>query len=317
MPRDCATIDNMAHTTCIAVSTEVSEALADGRAVVALETTVVTHGLPPGEGLRTAVEIERVVRAQGAVPATIGVLRGRARVGMTRDEIQELADTPGVQKLNPGNLGAAIASGRPGSTTVAATLMLAARVGIRVMATGGIGGVHRGAAHTADISADVIALARYPVAIVCAGAKAVLDLPRTLEALETFGVPVLGFQTDHFPAFYRRSSGLPVDARIDTLDALAAAVRAHHQLTAPTAVVVANPIPVADEMPEDLYTRSVETALLDVEKSGIRGRAVTPFLLERMRSLTQGASISANRALLLHNARLAGQLAGALTLTTA
>jgi pseudouridine-5'-phosphate glycosidase len=307
----------MAQTTCIAVSTELSEALADGRPVVALETTVVTHGLPPGEGLRAAAEIEQAVRAQGAIPATIGVLRGRARVGLTRSEIQELAETPGVQKLNPSNLAAAIATGRPGSTTVAASLMIAARVGIRVMATGGIGGVHRGAMETADVSADLAALARYPVAVICAGAKAVLDLPRTLEALETFGVPVLGFRTDQFPAFYRRSSGLPVDARIDTIDALAAAVRAHHHIAAPTAVVVANPIPAAAEMPEDLYARSLETALLDVEKSGIRGRAVTPFLLERMRRLTQGASISSNRALLVSNAELAGRLAAALTLAHA
>ena len=294
------------------LSVEVARALDERRAVVALETTLVTHGLPAPEGLEAAAEMEGVVREAGAVPATTGVLGGRVRVGLPSRELAALAAAPGVQKLNPGNLAATVCSGRPGSTTVAATVMIAARAGIRVFATGGIGGVHHGARNTGDISADLMALARYPVAVVCAGAKAVLDLPRTLEMLETLGVPVLGFRTDRFPAFYRRDSGLEVDARVDDVEDLAAVVRTHLDLGT-GGVLVANPIPVESEMAEDLYARSLERAIADAEKAGVRGRGVTPFLLERMRQLSEGASLFSNRALLINNARLAGHLAVALS----
>lgn len=297
------------------VSSFVSAALKDSRPVVALETTLVTHGLPYPEGARAATELESVVVGHGAVPATIGVLDGGVRVGMTLDELHRLATSHDVAKLSLSNFAARVASGAPGSTTVAATLFVAARAGIEVFATGGIGGVHRDFEETGDVSADLIALARYPVAVVCAGAKAVLDLPRTVERLETLGVPVLGFGTEEFPAFYRRRSGLRVDQRFDDLDALAQAVRAHFNLGLGTGVVIGNPIPAEDEMPEALYERTLGAALREVSARGITGRSVTPFLLERMRELTGGESVEVNLALLRNNAALAADLAVALART--
>ena len=294
------------------VAPGVIAALAGRRAIVALETTLVTHGLPPPEGIETALALEAAVLESGAVPATIGVLDGAVRVGMSRAEIQRLARTADVAKLNPGNLGAGVASRRPGSTTVAATMLAACRAGIRVFATGGIGGVHRNASETGDVSADLHALARWPVAVVCAGAKAILDLPRTVEALESLGVPVFGYRTSTFPAFYRRDSGLRLDARFDEMSSLADAVRVHFHLDAGTGVVVANPVPEAHEMPADVYERSLATALADAARAGVRGRDVTPFLLDRLRVLTEGVSVFSNRALLVDNARVAGQLAVAL-----
>lgn len=295
----------------LSVAPEVSRALADRRPVVALETTVVTHGLPHPDGQEVAAQMEAAVRAEGAVPATIGVLRGQVRVGLSSAELLELAEA-GVQKLNLSNLAAQAASGRPGSTTVAASLFVAHRAGIVVLATGGIGGVHRGAAETGDVSADLAALSRFPVAVVCAGAKAVLDLPRTVEVLESLGVPIYGVGTDRFPAFYRRDGGLPVDHRFDRIDDLAAALRAHLQLGLGTGLLVANPIPAEHEMPREIYESALDQAIADAGLEGVRGRAVTPFLLERMRSLTAGRSVAANRALLLDNARVAGALAAAL-----
>ena len=290
------------------VAPDVRASLEAGRAVVALESTLVTHGLPPPDGLRVAAELEDEVRAAGALPATVGVLEGALRVGLTPEELARLAATPKVTKLNPGNLAAHVAAGASGSTTVAATMLAAARAGIRVFATGGIGGVHRDAAETGDVSADVFALARHPVAVVCAGAKAVLDLPRTVELLETLGVPVIGLGTDEFPSFYRRGSGLPVDARVETIAELAAVVRAHFEL-GEGGVLVANPIPVADELPEDVYEPALRQALREVGERGIRGRAVTPFLLDRLRESTGGRSVTANLALLRNDARVAGSLA--------
>ncbi len=281
--------------------------------MVALETTVVTHGLPRAEGLAAAAELEAAVREAGAEPATIGVLAGAVRVGMSHNDLDRLA-TSNPAKLNPSNLAAHVAAGASGSTTVAATMQVAARVGIQVFATGGIGGVHRGAAETGDVSADLAALARIPVAVVCAGAKAILDLEKTVEALETLGVPVLGLGTDHFPAFYRRSSGLPVDRRFDDVATIAAAVRAHWKLGMSTGVVVANPIPIEHEMPRETYEQALATALADATARDVRGRAVTPFLLDRVRELTEGRSVFSNRALLRHNARVAGQLAAELAL---
>jgi pseudouridine-5'-phosphate glycosidase len=279
---------------------------------VALETTVITHGFPRPDGLRLAREMEAEIEKHGAVPVTIGVLGGRARVGLRPTELKALATADDVAKLNPSNLAAGIASGRPGSTTVAATLLLAQQAGIRVLATGGIGGVHRGAATTGDVSADLVALARIKVAVVCAGAKAVLDLPRTREALETLGVPVYGFGTDRFPAFYRRDCGLAVDARFDDVKQLAGALRAHFALASGGGVVVANPVPLAHELAADVYERAIAQSLVDAEKAGVAGRDVTPFLLDRLRALTQGKSVATNRALLLNNARLAAELAVAL-----
>ena len=287
---------------------DVARALAAHSPVVALETTVVTHGLPHPEGVTTACVLEQVIRDAGATPATIGVIGGAIRVGLTRSELERLATTPNVAKVNLSNLAAAVASGQPGSTTVAATMFAAHAAGIRVFATGGIGGVHRDAAQSGDVSGDLTALARIPIAVVSAGAKAILDLPRTVEMLETLSVPVFGFGTDDFPAFYRRSTGLPVDRRYDSITELASAVRLHLSLGL-GGVLVANPIPVADEMPVELYDRAISTALADAAARGVRGRALTPFLLERMREVTGGESVRANVALLRHNAQVAAALA--------
>jgi pseudouridylate synthase len=288
------------------VAGAVAEALEAGRPVVALETTLVTHGLPSPYGVETALALEQEVRAAGAWPATIGVLDGTIRIGISGPELERLASAPAVAKLNPGNLAAGLASGAPGSTTVATTMFAARAAGIAVLATGGIGGVHRG--DSGDVSADLIALSRIPVAVVCAGAKAILDLPRTVEALETLGVPVFGIGTDEFPAFYRRSSGLPVDARFDSVERLAAAVSTHWRLASGTGIVIANPIPAQDEVPADVYEGAMETALAEAATRQLRGRAVTPFLLDRVRALTGGESVRANVALLRHNARVAAQL---------
>jgi pseudouridine-5'-phosphate glycosidase len=296
----------------LALSEEVAQALRRRKPVVALETTLVTHGLPHPQGLEAAVELEQIVRAAGAVPATMGILDGAARVGLARAELERLATAPGVAKVNLGNLGAVVAAGAAGSTTVAATMFLAAQAGIRVFATGGIGGVHRDAAESGDVSADLTALGRFPVAVVCAGAKAILDLPRTVELLETLGVPVLGLGTDEFPAFYRRSSGQRVDRRCGTADELARAARAHWALGSGTGVLVGNPIPEADELPREAYERALEGALADAAQRGLRGREVTPFLLDRLRELTGGVTVKANLALLRNNARVAGELARAL-----
>jgi pseudouridylate synthase len=296
----------------LAVSEEVRDALAARRAAVALETTLVTHGLPHPEGLHAAAELEQEVRKSGAVPATIGVLDGHIRVGLSAAELERLATSQGVAKLNLSNLAAHLATGDPGSTTVAATMFAAHEAGIEVFATGGIGGVHREVSETDDVSADLTALARFPVAVVCAGAKAVLDLPRTIERLETLGVPVYGLRTDRFPAFYRRDGGLPVDYGFSDIDALAAAVRSHFRLGLGTGVVVGNPIPIENEMPQGLYERALAQALEAAARANVRGRAVTPFLLERLCELTEGRSVFSNRALLLHNARVAAALAVAL-----
>ncbi len=295
------------------VAPQVAEALAAGRPVVALETTLVTHGLPHPQGVSAAAELEAEVRAAGAVPATIGVLDGRARVGLSAGDLERLATAREVAKLNLSNLAAQLASGLAGATTVAATLFLAHRVGIKVLATGGIGGVHRDSSESGDVSSDLTALARFPMAVVCAGAKAVLDLGKTVEALETLGVPTYGLGTDRFPAFYRRESDLPVDRRFEVLEDLAKAVRAHFSLGLGTGVVVANPIPPKEEMPGPLYERALAQALADAARARLRGRGLTPFLLERLRELTEGRSVFSNRALLRHNARVAGALAGALT----
>ena len=288
---------------------EVAGALANKSPVVAFETTVVTHGLPHPDGVTTALSLEQIVREAGATPATIGIIGGAIRIGLTPAELERLATTPNVAKINLSNLAAALSSGQPGSTTVAATMAAAHAGAIRVFATGGIGGVHRDASESGDVSSDLTALSRVPIAVVCAGAKAILDLPRTVEMLETLGVPVFGFGTDEFPAFYRRSTGLPVDRRYDSITELASAVRLHLSLGLGTGVLVANPIPLAAEMASELYDRALHTALSEAETRRIRGRAVTPFLLDRMRAVTGGESVRANVALLRHNAHVAAALA--------
>jgi len=300
----------------LVLSEEVAQALRRRKPVVALETTLVTHGLPHPQGLDAALELEQIVRIGGAVPATVGILGGAVRVGLTRAELERFASARDVAKVNLGNLAAVVASNTPGSATVAATMFVAAEAGIRVFATGGIGGVHRDAVQSGDVSADLVALGRFPVAVVCAGAKAILDLPRTVEMLETLGVPVLGFGTDEFPAFYRRSSGQRVDRRCDAVDDLARVARAHWELGLTTGVLIANPIPEADELPRAAYELALEGALAEAAERGLRGREVTPFLLDRLSELTGGATVKANLALLRNNARVAAELARALARET-
>ena len=292
------------------VSSDVAAAVAAGKPVVALETTLVTHGLPQPDGVRVAAALEDAVRGHGAMPATIGILDGQVRVGITRADLERLAAAADPVKVNLGNFAAEVAAGGCGSTTVAATMFAAWKAGIRVFATGGIGGVHRGVTETGDVSADLTALARYPVAVVCAGAKAILDLPRTVEMLETLGVPILGVGTDEFPAFYRRESGLRVDRRCDSIAAVAHAIHTHFDLGFTSGLVVANPVPEADALPKEIHDSALGTAL--VEAADVSGRGVTPYLLDRMRALTGGASVKTNEALLLHNARVAADLAVAL-----
>jgi len=294
------------------IAADVARALAAHRAVVALETTVVTHGLPQPQGIEVARGMEAAVAAAGAIAATIGVLDGKIRVGLTPGELDRLAATPDVPKLNLSNFAAALIAGGTGSTTVAATMLASHHAGIGVFATGGIGGVHRGVTETDDVSSDLTALARFPVAVVCAGAKSILDLPRTVERLETLGVPVYGYRCDEFPAFWRRSSGRKLDQRFDDMDQLALAIRTHVALGTGTGIVVANPVPEAAELDEELYDRALNGALEMVQSQEIRGREVTPYILEFMQMVVGEQIVNANIALLLDNARVAGELAVAM-----
>jgi pseudouridine-5'-phosphate glycosidase len=293
------------------VRPEVAAALRDGQAVVALESTLIAHGLPRPLNLDTARQAEAAVRQHGAVPATIAVLRGVPTVGLRDAELQELAHADNVLKASSRDLAAAVARKRTAATTVAATMLLAHRAGVRVFATGGIGGVHRGAAETWDVSADLGELARTPVAVVCAGAKGILDLPRTLEVLETLSVPVVGFGTDEFPAFYVRSSGLPLRARVDSPDEAAALLAARWALGG-AGVVLAHPLDAAAALGGEEF----EAALVEAERAAaarqVRGPALTPFLLARLAELTGGRTLRANQALVVANARLAAQVAQAL-----
>jgi pseudouridine-5'-phosphate glycosidase len=294
------------------IAPEISQALAAGGAVVALESTIIAHGMAYPGNLETAQTLERIIRAEGALPATIAVLDGRLKVGLSEAALQRLAQSPGMAKASVRDLPVLMAARRDGATTVAATMHIAAMAGIRVFATGGIGGVHRGAETTSDISADLAELAESPVAVVSAGAKAILDLPRTLEMLETLSVPVIGYRCDEFPAFYSRSSGLPVPARVETAKEIAAILTARWRLAARGGVLVANPIPVGDEIPSDRIQVQIAAALQEAATRGIAGKEVTPFLLARLRDLTQGDSQRANVALVLNNARLAARIACAL-----
>jgi pseudouridine-5'-phosphate glycosidase len=293
------------------VRPEVAAALRDGRPVVALESTLIAHGLPRPLNLETARQAEEAVRSEGAVPATIAVLRGVPTVGLDDGELQALATADGVLKASSRDLPAAIAGRRTAATTVAATMLLAHRAGFRIFATGGIGGVHRGAAETWDVSADLAELARTPVAVVCAGAKAILDLPRTLEVLETLSVPVVGYGCDEFPAFYVRSSGLPIPTRVATPDEAAALLAARWALGG-AGVVLAQAVDPAVALAPGEF----EAVLVEAERQaavrGVRGPALTPFLLARLADLTGGRTLTANRALIVANARLAARLARAL-----
>lgn len=290
-------------------STDVARARAQRQPVVALESTIVTHGMPFPQNVETALKVEETVRAAGAVPATIAVLNGKLHIGLSEAELATLGRAEAVMKLSRADLAACLATGGTGSTTVAATMIAARLAGIEVFATGGIGGVHRGAETSFDISADLTELAQTPVSVVAAGAKAILDLPKTLEVLETLGVPVIAFGQDEFPAFWSRGSGLAAPLRMDTPGAIAAAHVMRGRLGLPGGQLVANPIPAADEIPRAKMIPIIECALREAEAAGITAKAVTPFLLARIYALTGGASLSANIALVLNNARLAAKIA--------
>jgi pseudouridine-5'-phosphate glycosidase len=283
--------------------------LPDKRPRVALESTIITHGMPYPENAATARALEAEVRAAGAEPATIAVIGGEIRVGLTDVELEWLAQAKDVHKLSRADLPYAIARGLHGSTTVAATMICAHRAGIGVFATGGIGGVHRGAAESFDISADLEEFARTPVAVVCAGAKALLDLPKTLEYLETRGVPVIGYRTDEFPAFWSRSSGLPVPLRCDSTAEIAAVLRAKRQLGLEGGALICNAIGPADEIPRAEMEAFTEAAVAEAVARKITGKAVTPFILSRLVEMTAGRSLRANIVLVKSNARLAAELA--------
>ncbi|MCS7221453.1 MAG: pseudouridine-5'-phosphate glycosidase [Anaerolineae bacterium] len=277
---------------------------------VALESTVIAHGLPWPQNLETARRLEQVVREAGAEPKTIGIIAGQVRIGLTDAELEHLARAREVRKVSRRDLPLVIAQKQDGATTVAATMYLAARASIQVLATGGIGGVHRG--QLFDVSADIEELAQTPICVVCAGAKAILDLPLTLEILETRGVPVIGFRTDEFPAFYSRSSGLPVDQRVDTPEEVAAIFRAQRQLGLPGGMLVVVPVPAEAEVPRERVEPAIEQALGEAEARGVRGKSLTPFLLTRVAELTRGEALRANLALLENNAGIAAQIAVAL-----
>lgn len=293
-------------------SPEVAAALAEGRAVVALESTIVTHGLPWPRNLETARKVEAAVRAEGAVPATIAVRDGRLRVGMEAGELEDLARASGIAKLSRADLASQMALGGDGSTTVAATMIGARLAGIECFATGGVGGVHRGAERSFDVSADLDELAKTPVTVVCAGVKAILDLPKTLEALETRGVPVIGWRTEAFPAFWSRDSGLPCPLRMDREEQVARAHRLRAALGIAGGQLVANPIPEAAEIPRAEIAPVIDAAVAQAEAEGISGKEVTPFLLAHVVEATQGRSLDANVALVENNARLAARIALAL-----
>jgi pseudouridine-5'-phosphate glycosidase len=292
------------------VGDEVRAALAGGRPVVALESTVISHGLPRPQNLETAQRLEQIVREGGSVPATVAVLSGRPCVGLDAAQLARLAEGEGVRKVSRRDLPLALARGEDGATTVAATLWIASRAGLRVFATGGIGGVHRGP--LPDVSADLPELARTPMTVVCSGAKSVLDLPATREWLETHGVPVVGYGCDEMPAFYTRRSGLPADARADTAAEVASLARARDRLGLEAALVVTVPVPEGFEVDEGVMEESLAEALSVAAERGVSGRELTPFLLAHMSWRSGGATLRANVALLENNARVAAEVACAL-----
>jgi pseudouridine-5'-phosphate glycosidase len=293
----------------IEIAPRIAAALARGAAVVALETTIVTHGMPYPQNVATALEVEALVREYGAEPATIAVTGGRLRIGLEPADIRALAGMPNVRKVSRADLPFAVATGAAGATTVAATMIAAALAGIRVFATGGIGGVHRGAEDTLDVSADLDELARTPVAVVCAGAKALLDLPKTLEVLETRGVPVICYRSDVFPAFWSRSSGLRAPLRLDSAAEIAGAIRTQRALGYDSGTLIANPVDAADEIPAGEIAAHIDAAVAAARATGIKGKDVTPFLLDRLLDLTGGRSLTTNIALIKNNARLASSIA--------
>jgi pseudouridine-5'-phosphate glycosidase len=293
----------------LTLTDEVAEALAAGTPVVALESTIISHGMPYPQNVAMALEVEGIIRESGAVPATIAVLDGRAKIGLSHDDLELLASHPDVMKVSVRDLPYVVARGTHGATTVVATMRLAALAGIRTFVTGGLGGVHRGAPQSFDISADLTELGSTDVAVVCAGVKSILDIALTLETLETRGVPVLGYGTDEFPSFFSRSSGHAAPMRVDTPAEVAALMAAKWDLGLSGGVVVAAPIPVEDEIPADEIGAIIDRALVDMDALGIHGKEATPYLLGRIVEISDGASLTANIALVRNNARLGAAVA--------
>jgi pseudouridine-5'-phosphate glycosidase len=300
----------MINTELIQLSEDVEGAILSNRPIVALESTVIAHGLPRPQNLETAHRLEKIVRNVGAVPATIAVLQGKLRVGLNENELRRISETEAIKKISTRDLPIAVARGWDGATTVASTIWIAHRAGVQVLATGGIGGVHRG--RLPDVSADLPELARTPMVVVCSGAKIVLDLPATREWLETRGITVVGYQCDELPAFYSRKSGLSVDATVNSAKEVAELVTAQRLLGMKSALLVVVPVPAAAEVPSEMLNRVLDDAVNDAEKSRVGGRELTPFLLSRMAHQSGGATLKANIALLENNARVAAEVASTL-----
>ncbi|MCG8541672.1 MAG: pseudouridine-5'-phosphate glycosidase [Clostridia bacterium] len=291
------------------INPEVEKALRENRAVVALESTIIAHGMPYPKNVETALRVEEIIRENQGVPATIGIINGRMKVGLTREEIEHMAKSGDVMKVSRRDIPFAIAQKLDGATTVAGTMIGASLAGISVFVTGGIGGVHREAGETFDISADLQEFASTNVAVVCAGAKSILDIGLTLEYLETHGVPVIGYGTEEFPAFYTRKSGFKVDYRVDTPEALASAAKVKWDLGLRGGMVIGNPIPTEYEMAYDTINRAIEEALDEAKELGIKGKETTPFLLSKIKAITSGASLESNIQLVYNNARLGAKFA--------
>jgi pseudouridylate synthase len=291
------------------INPEVEKALKEGKPVVALESTIISHGMPYPKNVETALETERIVRENGSIPATIAILKGRLKVGLTREEIEYLGKGKDVIKTSRRDIPFIIAKGADGATTVASTMIIAALAGVKVFVTGGIGGVHRGAQETFDISADLQELAHTNVAVVCAGAKSILDIGLTLEYLETNGVPVVGFGTEEMPAFYTRKSGFNVDYRIDKPDEVASAIKTKWDLGLNGGMIIANPILEKDQMDYDTINNAIESALKEAKENGIKGKETTPFLLAKVKEITGGDSLESNIKLVYNNARVGSKIA--------
>ena len=292
------------------VNPEVAEAIANGKPVVALESTIISHGMPYPQNVETALNVERIIRENGAIPATIAIIGGRLKAGLTAEEIEYFGKKgQAIHKASRRDLAVLCARGEDGATTVTTTMIIAHMAGIKIFATGGIGGVHRGAETTMDISADLEELGQTPVMVVCAGAKSILDLGLTLEYLETKGVPVIGFGTKELPAFYTRQSGFGVDYRIDTAQELAKAFKVQNELGFKGGMLVANPIPEEYAMPLDTITAAIDQAIAECNAKGIKGKETTPFLLARVAELTGGNSLASNIQLVYNNAKVAAQTA--------
>ena len=295
------------------ISPEVRQALAEGKPVVALESTIISHGMPYPQNVETALNVERIVRENGAVPATIAIIGGKLKAGLSPEEIEYLGKKGyAVTKASRRDLPVLVARGEDGATTVATTMIIAAMAGIKVFATGGIGGVHRGAETTMDISADLEELAQTPVMVICAGAKSILDLGLTLEYLETKGVPVIGYGTEELPAFYTRKSGFGVDYRLDTPDEVAAAFRAKLEMGLQGGMLVTNPIPEQYSMDPAVINKAIDEAVAEANAKGIKGKQTTPFLLAKIKDITGGDSLASNIRLVYNNAALAAQVAAKL-----